>query len=459
MATSADIIATTGVDVRGFQRGMQTLERGTKKAGSLFKNLGFQAGEAFASIGAGIGAGGFAGIFSGGNVAVAALTAITAATYAWSESSKEAFKNVSKTVNTSVDGYDGILGKLKEINKLSVEEKNKTVHNFIHGEKASYIQNQLQKERLNLANKYGNAVDSEIDASKQSSVAVKQRVELANLELETREKIAALTEAVRDEEGKTSKEGVRILDAGVALIEHRAELRRQELELSIKQEEAEVELNKQEAVRGETLDDQLDRERDIQSALQGQIELARRFYGENSKIVSALQVQRKESERRYEILLRNYEAELRSAKNSLEVQKAKLTGDKEATTAAQTRLNYENQIVQALREGKKELAATLAQQAAMEILEGKVDQELAGPEGRRAQRDEERARNRAINKVVNRERVRAQNRARGAYGQRDAMNVSNAQTQKNLAAIQKGAAQQVQTINAGTIVVTQLKPK
>lgn len=377
---------------------------------------------------------------------------------------KKDMRDISVEINRQVVGYDELIAQNLKLDQMRAKEREKSLRD---PEQREQIEKDINKAQADNAEQFSKNADAEIAALTDQQKAAEKIAALNKIDLETAQKKAALENSLKNPGGGMSKVNVQILAKGVELIEAQAAAQKRSIEYGKIEEEEQIQLNKYAADRGITTQDQLDAERQLQSSLAKQLETAKQLYGVNSLIYTSLQAQRQESELKYDQILFDQKQAMNQAAQQVAIQAADLTGNKKIAAEMKARLQFASEIAKQERLGNKELVMALKSQQALAVLNARVADKLKTPSERRKERQEQRKLDRATRAVDAQDRVRAENRERGATGQRSSRDYVSPSAQRaaenfvkrnggDLAAAKAAA---VATMTVQTLTVQTIEPK
>lgn len=317
-----------------------------------------------------------------------------------------------KGIHQEADSLDALAGKLKNIETLRANARNAGDH----GERLADEEQEFTKARLDIQTKYLAASKEQLALGRLDVQGAEHELALNQAELATKQKIASLSESLKNPLGHTSDEGNKIKKEGIKLILQEQEFQTRGIKLQLEQERTSLTLNEAEETRGITIKDQnarLDYQKD---ALEEQIPKVEKLYGVHSLIASQLRNQLHQNRLASAELDNQINKELHAARLEITSTEAELAGNKKLAAIAKVRQKYEVEIAAALREGKTALAAQKTSMQALALLAAKVADIRKTPQQRRDEKKEQKAQDKAIRLVNAREKGRAQAEANGAYG-------------------------------------------
>ena len=211
----------------------------------------------------------------------------------------------------------------------------------------------LEKARIANAKQFTSYAKQEVKFTKDQSAGSNQRREAFNAEAESKQQIADI-DAKLHENAKfgTSDAAIdRSLNAQKTIIQAELEKKKQGLVLSEQAEKSEVSLNQSASVRGVTMSDAIEAQTSYQTELNAQLKIAQGIFTANSKQVTSLEKALHESKLAVDEINFAQEQSLTSAKGNNEALEKSITGDKSAVASAKEKVAYEIARNQAIKDG------------------------------------------------------------------------------------------------------------
>lgn len=194
---------------------------------------------------------------------------------------------ISNAIFSQAEGYGQLTVKLKNIQDLRAKERGLG----IGGERMIYEEKAFAQALDATASAYVKQAQAEEEAYSIGSASAKEHVELVQLELDKRAKIAALTESLKSPNGNITRENQRVLAASVRLLDEEYKFHKANIDLVIMQQEAQRDLNELSAQTGSSLPEKLKMEKAVLVSLQAQYQKAKELLGEHHMITAALAAQ------------------------------------------------------------------------------------------------------------------------------------------------------------------------
>lgn len=315
---------------------------------------------------------------------------------------------VAVLTGKEAESLDALTGKLSELRDARTSEQGKTL-----------FKNDDSIERLNTqidvtAKKYVAAINSELEAGKENRAGQTQSIALAQLEIEKKQKLASLSESLKNQLGEKGAAGTAAFDAGAKKIERENELKKRGIEFSQLQEKEQTNLNEIAADTGIKYGEQLHLKEEEIVTTDVQIEKAKKLYGEHSMIVSQLKRQRQELElAKRELEFQHQNAVLLASEENSALE-AQMAGNKTIADLEKNRVAHADALRNALRLGNDELANQIAKNQAINDLEIRAQQIRKTPQQRNDERREQQKQDQAIRVANARDKVEQDAKARDA---------------------------------------------
>jgi uncharacterized protein YoxC len=363
---------------------------------------------------------------------------------------------VAVATGQEAESTDALAAKLVKLRDMRTTEHAKGP-GFRNEENVGRLNNSITET----SRKYVEAANREMEAGKENSAGQTQRIALAQLEIERKQKLATLSESLKNQLGEKGAAGNVVYDAGAAKIEREIALKRRSIEMSETQEKVSVNLNEIAETISVTYFDQLHLQEEKIAANQIEVQKAEKLYGAHSLIASQLRVQGHELTLQQQQMEYMHAAAITQAKDATIALDANMAGNKTLAEIESHRVANAQKIRDAIREGNDELAQQYAKQQALNDLESRARQLRRTPKQIQDERKEQEAQDRAIRHINAVEKNNPNSVAS------DGRNHVSAATQKaraeyaarHAAPIIKKANDKINNITADTIVVTTIKPK
>jgi hypothetical protein len=354
------------------------------------------------------------------------------------------------------ESLDALTSKLKALRDARTTEQAKGP-GFRNDDNISRLNNAITET----SRKYVAAANAEIEAGKENSAGQTQRIALAQLEIERKQKLASLSESLKNQLGEKGAAGGAAFDAGATKIEQEIALKRRSIELGETQEKTQANLNEIAETISIEYHQQLHLQEEKIAANQIEVQKAEKLYGAHSLIASQLRVQGHELTLQQQQMEYMHAAAITQAKDATIALDANMAGNKTLAEIESHRVANAQKIRDAIREGNDELAQQYAKQQALNDLESRARQLRRTPKQIQDERKEQEAQDRAIRHINAVEKNNPNSVAS------DGRNHVSAATQKaraeyaarHAAPIIKKANDKINNITADTIVVTTIKPK
>lgn len=429
MKSTRDIIITAGLDLGGFGSDVNALTDSlTKLDRSLYGSTFTHANEmtqAFRNIGGSVlNAAESIPIFGQG------LKLITSG---FAQSAIDA-NSLNVSLTTQAESYDQLIAKFSDLEKQRAHARandnnnavvgaaNNTVNSITGmfgnlnkkrgghdlGGRLAEEEGQITKELSNITAKYTANIEEETKALDASDIATIRRVRLAKLDIDAQAKIADVAQRLKNPKGELAPQAQTIVGLETKRILKETEVTKQALELTLKKEESERDINNILATRGITIEDELHINEEIQNKLWDRILLLQTQGKSESLLYSQLKAEVKQYELQGIQIQFNRDKAQRQATAATEASAAQLTGNRLIASEAEIRAKYEEQIKDALRVGNQELAHQLEIQQRLETIRARAAYDLMSPGQRRQQRNEARRLGRALQREASRDRINAE---------------------------------------------------
>ena len=326
----------------------------------------------------------------------------------------------------------------------------------------------IAEARKQNATAFEEQAKKEKDALSDTTAGAGARLSMIDVETERPQKISDLRANLSGPGGKLSvgKEGM--FSTGSAKINAEAEAKRKILSVAEVQEKSETDLSNIVAKRNVTYDSQLSVITDTGIAIGKQIaEVERQGLGA-TKQAADLRVRLNENLLAYEQLKYTAGKDLEQQKLITKQIEAQAAGNKKLAALAQIRAQFELQIGEAIRQGNKPKARELANQQAAAELGARAADLRKTPQERQADRKAQ-AENDRLDRLVNaREKDKENRRRRGAFDQTDSNDFKSPSAEKarkefaarnapRIEAAGKAANIQAQNFQANVLNVATLK--
>lgn len=362
-------------------------------------------------------------------------------------------RTITVLTGKEAESVDALAQKLQELRNARTSEQDKT------------IRNEESLRRLGAAIdetawKYTQAVQREMNAGKENSAGQMQRIALTQLETERKQKLAALSESLKNQLGDKGDAGGKMYEAGAKKIEQEIALKKRSLEFSEIQEKVATNLNNQSADTTIEYEQQLALVRYKIDANDIEVRHAERLFGVNSLIASQLRAQGNQLRIQGREMEHQHATAIIMAKDAVAVIEAQMAGNKALAAIEQNRVGHAQAIRDAIRQGNPELAKQIAMQQALGDLDARAKQLRRTPQQVRDERKEQEKQDLAIRHI---NAIEKNNPNQVAADGRNRVSPAAARARAEFAArhappIVKAADNQVKEIKAQTIIVQQIKP-
>lgn len=385
---------------------------------------------------------------------------------------------ITKGLNEQAESVDALIEKRQKLIAMRATESDKP-----EGSRASPDSVlRLSKGIAEIDERLVSIGHKRVDLQENLSAGREHDIALAELELETRQKLADVDERVKNIVGIADKDSAKTFAAQKVAIRQEAEQKERLIKLSKVQEQAEAGRLGAIEQTGITFADEL-HQQDEAIAANDVILDQIKAQGMGETLIAKQVTERGRQLRLAKVeLLRGYDIEKAMAENNTRALAAHLAGNQKLADLERNRAQYQIQITEAMRHGKPEIAAQLRIQERLNELEIKARDLLKTPQQRAQERKEQDKFDQAQRTVNAREkdiRARADDLRRsnprkyagmsddevlGRVDSRDHISKATAKARADFAARQKGvpnkndpANMALQNITTASIIVTELK--
>ena len=350
------------------------------------------------------------------------------------------------------ESVDALAQKLKELRDARTSEHDKTIRN----------EDSLRRLGGSIdetSRKYTQAVQRELDAGEENSAGQMQRIALTQLETERKQKLASLSESLKNQLGEKGDAGGKMYEAGAKKIEREIALKKRSLEFSETQEKVATNLNDKSAATTIEYDRQLELQYYKIVANETETAQAEKLFGKQSLIASQLRAQGNQLHIQKREMEYQHATAITMATDAVSAIQAQMAGNKALAGIEQNRVAHAQAIRDALRQGHPEIAKQIAMQQALGDLDVRAKQLRRTPKQVRDERKEQEKQDRAIRQINAAEKLNPNAvAADGRNHVSKAAALARAEfAARHAAPILKAADKQLNEIKANTIVVQQIK--
>ena len=365
----------------------------------------------------------------------------------------------------------GALEKEIALQKEQIDENNTLyhgLHNLLKGQTQQELQ--IASQRKNNASELEKQSKKEIALIDDKTAGADARIELAEIEKKKNQEIADVNSELQKQfkGGKMDAGALKVRDAITSKIEAEVASKKKILAVSEAQEKAETDLSNIIAKRDVTLGSQLSIIEETLSAADRNLNAITEQGLLETKIGADAKVRQNEAFLAKQNFYYQNGKDLEQQKLITKQIEAQAAGNKKLAALAQIRAQFELQIGEAIRQGNKPKARELANQQAAAELGARAADLRKTPQERQAERKEQVENDRALRLAAARDKDKAQRRARGAYDQTDSNDRVSEATEKarkefaarnapRIEAAGKAANIQAQNFQANVLNVATLK--
>lgn len=266
-------------------------------------------------------------------------------------SSYQDINDINVGLTIQAENYEQLSTKFVTLQNLRTQARSKD-----HGPRLAYEEAQITLELTRVTDKYTSIVEQETAALNDSSIATIRRTRLAKIDIEAQAQIAAIAQRLKNPKGELSPQALSLVGVETKRILAEAEITKQALQLTLKREEAERDINNIKATRGTTINDELSMESAIQDKIAEQLALLKTQNKDESLLASQLRAQQRDSELREIAIRRTRDNQIKdstaarvSAEATTESTEAQTEGSSKLAEQIKMRAEYAAKYAQAER--------------------------------------------------------------------------------------------------------------